>query len=554
MYFLKTFIFHKKYTISATWFVVLVSFYQAIILNYVYYKKVLAALPLDSVENVLFFLTMPIVVFCAVFALFNACYFRVLIKIASIVFILIGSILANFMNKFNILIDREMLENALQTTTAESLSYLSWSFGLTLFILGILPSLIILKLSIKKERFLPYFIKRMIFVISPFIVAWIISIFFFKNYAPFMRNNHEIIKYLLPSNYISAIISEIKHQQYKNEPWQNIGLDIQKKSNSPEKPVLFVMIMGETARSDNFSLYGYNKKTNPLLEQQNNLFVFQNSTSCGTFTAYSLPCLFSQFKRENYSARIALRQDNVLDLLDRAGVNIEWLENDGGCKGVCDRISNRDITNEYKLTKNSYCNSGVCYDEVLLIELKKSLSTLKTTPTKQDQFIILHTMGSHGPTYYKRYPDKFKQFTPTCDTNEIDHCSKEELTNTYDNTIFYTDYLINDVIEQLKPLQDEYNVGMIYLSDHGESLGENGVYLHGLPYNIAPQEQKKVPFMLWLTPSYQKALNLNHSCLMNQSRIKEHSQDQLFHTLLDLFFMKTNAYDKTLDLLTSCEL
>lgn len=550
MLFLKKFML-KKRSISVTWFITFVALYQATILNYVYYRQVLAILQLDSFDNIILFLTMPIIVFCAVFALLNICYFKNIIKIVSILLILIGSSLAYFMNKFNILIDRDMLENSLQTTTAESLSYLSFSLVLTILIFGIIPTLFILSLSIKKERFGHYFIKRIMAIISPFIVVLIISFFLFKNYAPFMRNNPQIIKYLLPSNYIASVISEVKYLQYKNEPWKNIGVDIQKKSNS-KKPILFVVVMGETARSDNFSLYGYDKQTNPLLEQQNNLFVFKNTTSCGTFTAYSVPCIFSQYTRTDYSAKVALRQDNVLDLLNRADTNIEWLENDGGCKGVCDRILNREIIDEYKAKESPLCNSGVCYDEVLLNELQNSLTAIETTKTKNDQLIVLHTIGSHGPTYYKRYPKSFKKFTPTCDTNEIDRCSKESLINTYDNTIVYTDYIINDVIEQLKPLQEKFNVGMIYLSDHGESLGENGIYLHGLPYNIAPKEQKSVPFMLWLSPSYQNELNLNKPCLIEQSEKTIHSQDQFFHTLLDLFFMKTKVYDKTLNILNSC--
>lgn len=537
-----------------TLLITIVALYQATLLNYVYFKKVLAVLPIDNIEHFLFFLTMPIVIFFAVFALLNAFYFTYLIKIISVLLLMLGAFLTYFMNKFNILIDRDMLENALQTTMTESLSYASWHCFFSLLFIGILPSALILFIPIKKERFMPYFIKRMIGIFSPFVGAWIISLFFFKQYAPFMRNNENIIKYLLPSNYISAVISEIKYQKYNNQPWESIGLDVRKQDHlTSEKPMLLVMLLGETARSANFSLYGYDKKTNPLLEEQSNLFVFKNTSSCGTATAYSVPCLFSQFTAKEYEARKALKQDNILDLLNRANVNVDWYENDGGCKGVCDRINNKDLTEIYVKNKSVFCESGVCKDEILTSALKKALVDIENDKLKTDHFIVLHMMGSHGPTYYKRYPKKFDSFKPTCETNNIDTCSQESLYNTYDNTILYTDYLISDVIHQLESLQSEYNVGMIYVSDHGESLGENGVYLHGLPYSIAPKEQKEIPFILWLSDSYKKALQLNAQCLTANAATLPYSHDDIFHTLLGLFFMKTELYNDKLDVIQACK-
>lgn len=551
--FKKIYVFFKQNPISATWFTAIIALYHATCLNYVYFKQVLVILPLDSVNNIAFFLTMPIIIFCAVFALLNLCFFRWLIKIVSIILILVGASLTYFMSKFNILIDRGMLENALQTNLAESSSYISGSMIFTILCFGVIPALLICCVCIKKESFLPYFTKRMISFISPFIVAWIVSIFFFKYYAPFTRNNPEIIKYLLPSNYISAIISEIKYLQYQNTPWKQIGLDIKKDSNTPQKPVLLVMVLGETARSPNFSLYGYPKQTNPLLSKQDDLFIFQKTTSCGTYTAYSVPCLYSNMTHAQYDGRIALRQDNILDMLVRAHVQVEWLDNDSGCKEVCDRVPNRDLMKEYNDKNSPLCQNGICYDQVLLDELHNSLTQIKSDSVTTDHLIVLHTIGSHGPTYYERYPDSFKHFSPTCDTNEIDTCSKQALTNTYDNTILYTDYIVNNVIEQLKPLQKNYNVGMIYLSDHGESLGEDGIYLHGLPYAIAPKEQKEVPFVLWLSKPYQLALKLNANCLTQNATQNDYSHDSIFHTLLGLFFMQTKTYDANLDLLTPCQ-
>lgn len=125
--------------------------------------------------------------------------------------------------------------------------------------------------------------------------------------------------------------------------------------------------------------------------------------------------------------------------------------------------------------------------------------------------IVLHTIGSHGPTYYNRYPPQFRKFTPTCDTNEIQTCTKEQLVNTYDNTLVYVDYIVDKAINLLKEHQDKFTTSLVYLSDHGESLGENGIYLHGLPYAIAPDSQKQVPMLLWLSEDYQNGIRLTRT-------------------------------------------
>lgn len=181
-----------------------------------------------------------------------------------------------------------------------------------------------------------------------------------------------------------------------------------------------------------------------------------------------------------------------------------------------------------KLNLPGQCIDGECYDDVLFHGLEEYINNLQG-----DGVIVLHTIGSHGPTYYNRYPPQFKKFTPTCDTNEIQTCSQQQLVNTYDNTILYVDYIVDKAINILKAHQDNFTTSLVYLSDHGESLGENGVYLHGLPYSIAPETQKHVPMLLWLSEDYQQRYQISQTCLQKRASAEDFSQDNLFSTLLD---------------------
>lgn len=161
--------------------------------------------------------------------------------------------------------------------------------------------------------------------------------------------------------------------------------------------------------------------------------------------------------------------------------------------------------------------------------------------------IVLHQMGNHGPAYYKRYPQSFEKFTPICGTNRFEDCSKEEISNTYDNALLYTDYFLSQTIQFLKQNDQEFETAMIYMSDHGESLGEKGVYLHGMPYFIAPEAQKKVPAVIWLGEQSKKKIDFT---AMQKKSKNNYSHDYLFHSLLSFLDINTAIYDKSLNLFT----
>ncbi|MCX8738238.1 phosphoethanolamine transferase EptA [Gilliamella sp. B2824] len=538
--------------ISLRTLIVSVAVYQATILNISFYKQVLIKLSLDSIENIAFFISMPVVVFCVIFILLTLLLNQWLVKIVASSLVIIGSALSYFMLRFGIMIDRSMLQNTLETSFTESASLITFELINCILLLGILPSIVIILVKIKPRTIGLYFLfKHVMIVLLALLLVGLIALIFYKNYATFMRNNSKIIKYLLPSNYIGALYGQYQFEQNKNRPFLTIGDDAHRQvvnSDSEAIKTVVVLIVGETARSENFALNGYGKNTTPLLSKRDDVISFQNTTSCGTYTAFSIPCMFSNMSRKNYDEALALRQENILDILNKQGINVIWLDNNTGCKGVCNRIENENITKKYLNSGSKLCQDGACYDEVLVNELATKLQHLD-----KDSLIVLHPLGSHGPNYYQRYPEQFRTFTPTCDTNQITNCDLGSLVNTYDNTIVYTDYIINQTIELLQRKQNKYNTMLIYLSDHGESLGENGLYLHSFPYSIAPTQQTKIPFILWISKHLANLNHINTACIQNHAKQDLLSHDNLFHLLLGIFAIQTKEYNQSLDSLNSCK-
>jgi len=300
---------------------------------------------------------------------------------------------------------------------------------------------------------------------------------------------------------------------------------------------LVIMVIGETARTDRFSLNGYERNTNPNLAQES-VISFTNMSACGTNTALSLPCMFSMLGRDDYTHGEGKNMSNVLDIIKHAGVEVIWLENNTGAKGIANRLDFKNFTSS---SVNTICDIE-CRDEGMLSDLGVFIETR----TDKDILIVLHSMGSHGPAYYKRYPQAFEVFTPTCQTNQLYECSDEEINNAYDNSIIYTDYFLSKVIAFLKNNSNHYASAMLYVSDHGESLGENGIYLHGLPYTLAPKEQTQVSAILW----FNEAMSAMHDWnLIEEKSDTLLSHDNLSHTLLRLMGVETDVYDQSLDIL-----
>ena len=536
----------RRPVMSRTVYLIIFALYVGLLLNLAFYRQVFTLLPVNSLHNWLVFLSMPVVAFSVMNILTTLASFLKLDRLVISLFILLSASAQYFIWTFGVVIDRAMITNILDTTPAESFALMSGKMVLTLGLSGVLMVALAwwIKISKAKTVWRSIAVRLLNILVSALLIV-LVAALFYKDYASVFRNNKELVKSLSPSNSIVAINSWYAHNKMDNLPLVNIGEDAVQKPemHSGPRKNLTILVLGETSRAQNFSLGGYERETNPRLKQDDVIY-FANTTSCGTATAVSVPCMFSNMPRAHYVEELAHHQEGVLDILQRAGIRVLWNDNDGGCKGACDRVPHQNVTD---LNLTGQCIDGECYDEVLFHNLESYIDNLQ-----QDGIIVLHTIGSHGPTYYNRYPAEFKKFTPTCDTNEIQSCTQQQLTNTYDNTILYIDYIVDKAIKLLQSKQDKFTTSLVYLSDHGESLGENGVYLHGLPWSIAPETQKHVPMLLWLSEDYQQRYGVSSQCLQQRAKTDPYSQDNLFSTLLGLLGVDTREYQATDDILTPC--
>ncbi|MCI2964305.1 MULTISPECIES: phosphoethanolamine transferase [Shewanella] len=494
----------------------------------------------------IFIATMPLFLAFALSFVFSLFTVKYLVKPFFIILTLLSSSVFFAAYQYNVVFDYGMIENTFQTNHAEALMYVNFASIMNMLLTGILPAYLIYKADIQYQPFFKELLHKVLFMLAMLAGLGIIAFFYFQDYAAFGRNNDELKRYIVPTYYIGAA-SKYINVHYLQTPmeYQQLGLDAKNVSTNPNgKPNLLVLVVGETARSMNYQYYGYDKPTNAHTQDQG-LIVFKDTHSCGTATAVSLPCMFSRMGREDYDSRRAYAQDTAVDVLNHGGIKVQWFDNDSGCKGVCDQVENItiDLNSDPEL-----CTGQYCFDQVLLNKLDETLATAE----RKDTVIVLHVIGSHGPTYFLRYPPEHRKFTPDCQRSDIQNCSPDELMNTYDNTILYTDYIISEVVKKLQNQQDKFDPAMLYLSDHGESLGEKGMYLHGAPYSIAPIEQTSIPMLAWVSEDFSKDNHLDMACLADHAAKGGFSHDNLFDSLLGLMNVKTEVYQPKLDIFASC--
>jgi lipid A ethanolaminephosphotransferase len=258
--------------------------------------------------------------------------------------------------------------------------------------------------------------------------------------------------------------------------------------------------------------------------------------------------MFSSLGRADYDEARIRGGESLVQLLARAGMRVVWLDNQSGCKGVCDGVETADLSSG---TDPALCPDGHCHDEVLVRRLREVADAQPAGDTR-DLVVVLHQLGNHGPAYYKRHPPAFTRFTPECTRAELRDCSREEIVNAYDNAIAYTDHVLASAIDVLDRRRDRFDVGLIYVSDHGESLGEKGLYLHGMPYAIAPAEQLSVPMVWWFGGTGVRAWGgVDEACLRRRAAEPAH-HDNLFHSVLGLMGVETPRYLAERDLTSGC--
>lgn len=490
--------------------------------NLIFWGKLSDRISIFETDHFRFYLAIFALIFVILYLLLVLCSNKYTLKIFVSVILIITAIVAYF-SKIGVVFDQFMIANIVdnikENNTNEALELLSVPLIIHLSIFAFVPIILLWAVKVKHQRFLTESKNRVLGITTVIIVAVIMIWSNMQYLTYFGRENRDLRYFSNPLYIVYSSIAYVSNTYFpkKKEAFKVIGDDALIDKTKAQKTV-GIFIVGETARADRFSLNGYHKTTNPNLEKQK-IINFSNVASCGTSTAYSVPCMFSMLNKNNYSPAKANNQSNVLDILQKAGVKVFWLDNNSSCKGVCVRVEFKNMLNQGK------------FDSAMLDDLKTYIDQQKT-----DTLIVLHSLGSHGPRYYKRYPKQFESFTPVC-KNTPEKCDNTEINNTYDNTILYTDYFINEAIQLVK---NNYKNGFVfYASDHGESLGENGVYLHGLPYIIAPKAQTHVPMLAWI--SNKKSEN-------SKNIDTELSHDNISHSLLGLFNVKTKVYNKKLDL------
>jgi lipid A ethanolaminephosphotransferase len=532
-------------TLSLNSATILLSLYFSIIFNFPFLQKTYHDLiKLDNFDFA-YFISLPLFLSTIFVLLFSLLPRRYIYKTVITALVLLSATFCYAISCYGIIFDYGMVENMAETSPSEALTYLNLSAIFYIILLTITPLVILNKINSQPNTLRISISHRLKLIITALIIFIIIFFSLYSSYASVNRNNRDLSKYIVPIPTLIASYKYIKRNHFA-EPIVFKELDSQPKmqaSIKADKKVV-VMIVGETARAKNFSLNGYSKQTNEYTEKFN-ILSFSQMYSCGTATAVSVPCMFSLLNKEEFNKQSAYSQQNLLDIAKLAGIDVLWVDNNEGCKGVCKRVNTINID---KNKSNPLCDGDYCFDEILLTQLDNKLATLN----HQTTLIVLHLMGSHGPTYYRRYPQKFATFLPDCQQSDIQNCTSEQLVNTYDNTIHYSDYVIAEVINKLAAFSRKsaqtVNAEMIYVSDHGESLGENGLYLHGFPYAIAPIEQTHIPLLFWSNNIQE---NLKSHCL-KESTQTAFNHDNIFHSMLGVLNVASSTYQSQLDVFEPC--
>lgn len=445
-----------------------------------------------------------------------------------------------FMNTYNVVIDNDMIRNMMQTNMNETMDLLSFEQVFYLIFFGLVPSYFIYKISINYQTSKQAFISKVKYLFILLVIMLTSILIFFKHYSSFVRE-HKPLRYTTNPTYWLYSVGHYINTTLTAGPIivKPLGRDAKVVKPEGAQNKLIILVVGEATRADHFSYNGYHRETTPKLKKEE-MINFPNVHSCGTSTAVSVPCMFSIYDQESYSYKKGIRSENILDVLNHTGeISILWRDNNSNSKGVALRVPYEDFKTK---NTNTICNNDECRDEGMLVGLDTYIEKNKN----KDILIVLHQMGNHGPAYYKRYPKEFEKFTPVCKTNQLEECTKEEINNAYDNALLYTDHFLSKTIGLLKQYKNSHKTAMIYMSDHGESLGENGIYLHGLPYFMAPSAQTHIPALVWLNKTYNnelKAYDINTD--------NRFTQDNLFHTLMGLYSVESSVYNPALDILRS---
>ena len=539
---------NMKFKFSQNQLTLIISLFFVLFYNLAFFTKTLAIYPF-GIQNVFFLASLVIILISVTNLMLNLLLLlmntllklvrlKVIYKRFFLVIFFLAMIAAYVMDSYSIVIDDTMLLNVLKTDAKESLDLVTVKLFFYVIFLFVVPMFLLYKARVNEVLYRRDVILKIKTISISLIIVFIMVISFGKFYASFLRE-HKPLRYYSNPTYWMYSMGKFGNSFFKNpnRTLESIGKNSLISPHDVDRE-LVILIVGETARRDRFSLNGNKNETNPLLKKEN-VLSFTNTTSCGTSTAISVPCMFSNFGRTRFNVEDAFSTENLLDVLSHTNnVNILWRDNNSDSKGVAIRGKYEDYKSS---STNTVCDSE-CRDVGMLVGLQKYINEVK----ENDILIVLHQMGNHGPAYYKRYPKEFEVFKPVCETSDLAKCTNEEIANTYDNAILYTDYFLSKVIELLKDNNTRFNTAMLYVSDHGESLGENGIYLHGLPYMMAPKEQKNIAMIMWFGGEMESETNYG---LLKKKLNEPYSHDNVFHTILGMFEVESSVYKPEMDIL-----
>ena len=535
--------------------VLLLGAWMALAGNLPLWRTIWALPEVSGPRGLLFSFALAVWIGAALVALLSLLAWPRILKPAGLLLLVIAASSTYFMLQYSVVIDATMMANVVNTDAREVRDLLAWPLLGSLVVLALLPGLWLWRQPIAWRPLGGQAWRNLVAALLALAVLGAVTVAAYQDLASLMRN-HKHVRYLFnPLNVLyggGKLAADAVPRA--SQTLQPIGLDARlgPTHTAAQRTPLVVLVVGETARAANFSLGGYPRATNPQLQRlqaEGGLTYFSDVRSCGTNTQASVPCMFSHLGKEAYEAS-SQRFENLLDVLQRAGLAVLWIDNQSGCKGLCERV---DQVLTRTLEDPALCSGGECLDEIMLKGLDQRIAALDATRRARGVVVVLHQMGSHGPAYYRRSPPALKSFLPECESNVLQKCPREHLVNTYDNSIVYTDHLLAGTVRWLQGVarQRPVDTGLLYVSDHGESLGENNLYLHGLPYAIAPKFQTHVPMLSWISPELQARLALRPDCLRQKAGAPL-THDNLFHSMLGLLDVNTTLHQPALDIFAGC--
>lgn len=506
--------FTLKGNIKITHFVLIMSLLNFLFFHYPFFKFVINNIDYKSFSGISLIVSLVILMLVLNAFVFFLIFFlsRIVGKSLLVLFFFLNAMAVYFVTTYSVIIDESMMGNVFNTNNEEAGSYFSLKLIVYIVLLAVIPGIYIIKAKIINVTLKKFSIISSLTLLLIVLLVVVNA----KNVLWIDKNSKTLGGLAMPWSYTVNTALFYVHKAQKNKKeilLPNATIRDNQKS-------VVVLVIGESARSQNFSLYGYNKNTNPLLSVTPNVFHF-NATSCATYTTAGVKCILEHKNTDKL-------YEILPNYLYRNNVEVIWRTTNWGEPPIhIKNYQNRD-----SLSKN--CKGEGCnYDEVLLTGLKEQILASK----KNKILIVLHSSTSHGPTYSKKYPPQFEVFSPVCNSVELGNCSHTELINAYDNTIVYTDYILSKVIEDLKQLK-EYKSAMLFVSDHGESLGEKNLYMHGLPLSLAPKEQYDIPFIVWYSNNSSKQLK----------PYKELTQNHVFHSVLNFLNIESPVYNEELNI------